>query len=75
MSTTAERNINKHNLNKPLRAPFPRISTALEMGLFKRSFFNDLWGGLGGVETGKIENEPAAARTRKGSVRSPRKGG
>jgi hypothetical protein len=45
------------------------------MGLFKRSFFNDLWGGLGGVETGKIENEPAAARTRKGPVRSPRKGG
>ncbi|KAJ5252625.1 hypothetical protein N7489_003035 [Penicillium chrysogenum] len=45
------------------------------MGLFKRSFFNNRWGGLGGVETGKIENEPAAARTRKGSVRSSKKGG
>jgi hypothetical protein len=42
----------------------PQIYSVPIAVVFRRSFFNNCWGGLAGVETGKIENKPAAARTR-----------
>lgn len=58
----------KPTLSKIPGFRIPRIYNVPVSDIFKRSFFNDRWDGLGGVETRNIENESAAARTRKDPV-------
>lgn len=58
----------KPTLSKTPGFRIPRIYNVPVPDIFKRSFFGDRWDGLGGVETGNIINESAAARTRKDPV-------